>query len=133
MDTDPTAYCIVGLITSFLLSTLFSIIKIVFLSIDKNSLPVDSERLRFYASKIEDIQEKRSFLNATVSFGKTLANTSFAILAFYCTTSLYSLLAWYQSAAIACAISLVILSVFAYTIPRALALRFLGGEIRDVL
>ncbi len=116
--------CVIGLLVSFLLSCFFSIVKVVFLSIDKNSLPADNERLRSYAAKIEDIQEKRAFLNSTVSFGKTLANTAFAAFAYTTAFALLPSLDWYQSLIAACAFSVVVLSVFAYVVPRALALRF---------
>ena len=124
MDSDPVGSCLIILIVSYLLSTFFSIIKIVFLSIDKNSLPADNERLRYYASKIEDIQEKLTFLNATVSFGKTLTNTVFAICAHFIAASLYPRAPWYQPVILSGAFSLVVLATFAYTIPRAFAMRF---------
>jgi CBS domain containing-hemolysin-like protein len=116
--------CIIGLVACYLLSSFFSIIKIVFLSIDKNSLPADDERLRYYAAKIESIQEKRTFLNTTVAFGTTLANTTFAMFSFCLATQLLPHLPRYQLLIIAGAFSLVTITVFAYTIPRAVALRF---------
>ncbi|MBD3390749.1 MAG: DUF21 domain-containing protein [Chitinivibrionales bacterium] len=123
LDSGPAGICIAGAAASYVLSAFFSVVKIVFLSVDRNSVPADNERLRYYASKIEDIQERMSFLNTTVSFGKTLANTAFAVFVFCAVQYLFPRWEWYHVLLAAWALSLVVLTVFAYTLPRAVAAR----------
>ncbi len=124
MDTDPSISLIVGLILFFLTSAFFSVIKIIFSSTDKNSLPADNERLRYLASKIEEIQENRAKLSATVSFGKTVSNTLFSICAYMLTLHLFPEYSLYLSLTISAAFSVIVLTYFAYSIPRALTLCF---------
>lgn len=124
MDSNPSMVYITFLILFFLLSAFFSVIKIIFYSTDKNSFPIDNEKLRYLASKIEDAQENKSILATTVAFGKTLSNTSFAIIAFCLTPQLFPDLTLLSSIIITILFSVVILSIFAYAIPRALILYY---------
>lgn len=120
MDSDPSISYIAGLILLYIASTVFSVIKIIFSSTDKNALPADNERLRYLASKIEEIQENRAKLTATVSFGKTLANTFFAICAYCLTELLFTELSQAWVLTISVAFSILVLTFFSYVIPRAL-------------
>ena len=112
------------LILSFLLSTFFSVIKIIFNSTDKNSFPIDNEKLRYLASKIEDIQENKTVLATTVSFGKTFSNTTFAVIAFCLISQQFPEMSLLTSVILTILFSVVILSIFAYAIPRALSLYY---------
>ncbi|MFW6221678.1 MAG: hemolysin family protein [Fibrobacterota bacterium] len=125
MDSDPGAsFLLIALILFFLISAFFSTVKVVFLSIDKNSLPADEERLRFYASKIEDILEHRSLLNSTVSFGKTISNVAFSIIFFAYMQAVLPSHSWGSVFSISVIASILILSIFAYVLPRTIALRW---------
>ena len=124
MDSNPSMIYITFLILFLLLSSFFSVIKIIFYSTDKNSFPIDNEKLRYLASKIEDAQDNKSILATTVAFGKTLSNTSFAIIAFCLTPQLFPDLTLLSSIIITILFSVVILSIFAYAIPRALILYY---------
>jgi len=122
LDNDPSISYIAGLIILYIVSTFFSVIKIIFSATYKNSLPSDKERLRYIASKIEDIQENRAKLTATVSFGKTLVNTSFAVCAYLLTKLIFPQHTQALGLTISIAFSVIVLTFFSYTIPRALIL-----------
>ncbi len=125
MESDPSAsFFVTGLIVSFLLSTLFSSIKIIFNSIDKNTIPADDDQLRYYASKVEMILENKALFNSTVSFGKTIANVLFAIFSYLFINHLFTGLKLYQSVLLPLLFCAIILSLLAYQIPRAFALKF---------
>lgn len=124
MDSDPYVAYIIGLILFYTTSTFFSVVKIIFSLTDKNSLPVDNDRLRYFASKIEDILENKVLFSSTVSFGKNIANAGFSILAYCLCTVLLPDYSHLQLIIISLSISVVILSVFAHAIPRAFALYF---------
>lgn len=124
MEPDPSTSLIIILILLYFISTFFSIIKIVFSSTDINALPADNERLHYIASKIEEIVKNKPKLTITVSIGKTIANISFSIIAFQLFTYYFSNFSLLGSIAATVGISSVILTIFAYTIPRALALHY---------
>ncbi|KMQ52474.1 Magnesium and cobalt efflux protein CorC [Chitinispirillum alkaliphilum] len=117
-------FYITGLIISFLVSIYFSIVKIVFTSLDRTTQASEDEHLRFYTSRIEQILKKRALLSGNVSFGKTLANTSFAILSFGYLGYLFPDLPQVERFLISLLFSVVILELFAHQIPRAFALRW---------
>jgi CBS domain containing-hemolysin-like protein len=120
---------LIGLILSFLFSAYFSVVKIIFSSVDRSALPADNERLRFYASKIEDILESRTLLNTTVSFGKTVSNVSASILLFGYIGALTPARGFWNALGMSVLIGTPSLSLFAYAIPRAFALRFFGSFV----
>lgn len=126
MDTDPSAssYLIILLVICYLLSTLFSIIKTVFKSVDRSSIPPNAERQRYYASKIEHALEHKTYLGILTSFGRTFANTLFAVISFWLAQRLYPEYGAFEHGVSAFMFSLVVLTLFAYTIPRAVAIRF---------
>lgn len=124
MDSDPSILFIVILILSFFLSTFFSVVKIIFNSTDKNSFPVDNEKLRYLASKIEDIQGNKTVLATTVSFGKTFSNTTFSVITFCLISQLFPEINLLTSVILTVLFSVIILPIFAYTIPRALTLYY---------
>ncbi len=115
---------LIGLCISFLLSSYFSVVKIIFSSVDRSALPADNERLRYYASKIEDILEDRTLLNATVSFGKTVANAAFALFTYGYIRAIRPEQGVWGAIGLAALIAVMALSLLTYAIPRAFALRF---------
>jgi CBS domain containing-hemolysin-like protein len=124
LESDPRAsFFITGLIVSFLLSALFSSIKIVFNSIDKSTIPADDDHLRYYASKVEDILENWALFNSTIALGRTATNIIFAVFCYLYTNNLFPNLSFYQSILFPILFSTIFLSLFAYEIPRAFALR----------
>ncbi len=126
LDTDPSAssYLIILLVICYLFSALFSIIKTVFTSVDRSSIPPNAERQRYYASKIEHVLEHKSFLGILTSFGRTFANSAFAIIAFLLAQRLYPAFGAIEHAIMAFGLSVAVLTLFAYTVPRAIAMRF---------
>ena len=125
MESDPSAsFIIIGLAFSFLLSCLFSIIKLIFNSVDNEVVSADDEHLRYYSSQVENIFENRALLNSTVSVGRTFANISFAIFSFLLSRIFFKDLPPYQAIFIPVAFSMFVLSLLAYEIPRAFALRY---------
>ena len=125
LDSDPSiSWYIAGLVFSFLLSALFASVKIVFNSIDKSTIAADDDMLRYYGSKVESILRNWTILNSTVAFGRTLANTLFAILSYCLSTILFPHLPGLQSVLYPFLFSILFLSLFAYVLPRTVALRF---------
>ena len=81
MESDPAlTILLICLVLSFLLSSIFSVVKIIFYSIDSASIPADNEYLRFSASKVETILKNESLFKNTVSFGRTFSNVFFTVL-----------------------------------------------------
>jgi putative hemolysin len=125
LEGDPAAsFFIAGLIVSFLLSTFFASIKIMFYSVDKNTISPDDEHLRHYASKVEDVLEDRILLNSTVAFGRTISNVGFAVVCYAYTKIIFSHVSPYKSILFSSLFSVLFLSLFAYVIPRALSLKY---------
>ncbi len=128
MEGDPAgSFFITGLIISFILSSFFSIIKIIFSSIERSHIPADDEHLRYYASKIDDILENRPAVSGTVSLGKTLSNCAFAILSFAYFRVLFPEAVSFNTWIVPLLFSFLVLGLFAHYVPRALALRFYRG------
>ena len=125
MEGDPSVVIvIIALVVSFLLSTLFSVVKIIFTSIDFGSIPADDEYLRFYASKVEDILKKDAVFKNTVSFGRTCSNSIFTIFSYFFISIYFPHLSVIQIVVYAIVSSIIVLTLFAYDIPRAFAKRF---------
>ncbi|MBD3421867.1 MAG: DUF21 domain-containing protein [Chitinivibrionales bacterium] len=124
MEPPPDLLCLIVLIVLLLLSSFFSVVKVIFSSSTRYSAATDDEREKYYASKIEKIIEQKEVLSATISFGKTCSNTSFSIVAFICLPMILPHLRLAQRGLIAFCFSAFFLSLFAYFIPRAVALRF---------
>lgn len=123
MDSDPTRFYVAGLVACYLVSTFFSAIKIIFSSSDRNSIPSHNERLRYFASKIDAVNENALFA-VSVSFGKTVANSTFAVLAFVLTRHLLPDRPAVQTLCVSVVSTVTVLSLCAYTIPRALVTCF---------
>ena len=124
MESDPQAsFFITGLIISFLLSALFASIKIVFSSIEKSTIPADDDHLRYYVSKVEEILENWALFSSTIALGRTTANIMFALFCYLYINDLFPYLLFYQSVLFPILFSTIFLSLFAYQIPRAFALR----------
>lgn len=128
MEGDPSVIIVTaGLILSFFLSAIFSIVKVIFKSIDVSSIPADDEYLRYSASRVEHLLENEPLLKSTVSLGRTFANTSFAILAFISCSYYFPYLPLYQKVVFPLLFSFLTLSLFAYDIPRAFAMQYYRG------
>lgn len=125
MEGDPSIIIILSLfVLTFILSVIFSIVKIVFIAFDTGSLPADDEYLRFYASKIEQVMKNEPLFEETVAFGRILANTGFSLFAYLICAHYYPYLVVYQKILFPLAFSVILLSLFAGNIPRALAKRY---------
>lgn len=125
MEGDPAgSFYITGLIVSFILSSFFSIIKIIFSSVERSNITADDEHLRYYSSKIEDVLKNRQMVSGIASVGKTFSNVAFAILSFSYFQVLFPDAVALQTWTVPFLFSFVVLSLFAHYIPRAFALRF---------
>ncbi|GBU22956.1 hypothetical protein R80B4_02869 [Fibrobacteres bacterium R8-0-B4] len=135
MNDDGITAIIVYMAGAFILSAFFSVIKIIFASAEQGDVGADDERLRYYASRIDEILKNRATLSDTVTVGKTLCNVSFAVLSL----KLHSIFAFdlYGDNVppqalwlVPIAFSFVTLVLFAHYVPRAFALRFYRGMVR---
>jgi CBS domain containing-hemolysin-like protein len=117
------------LVCTFSLSAFFSVIKIIFSSVEKSTIGADDEHLRYYASKVGAILKDRAALSSAVVVGKTLSNTAFAVLAFNYHEILFPDAAPAQKWGAPLAFSFIALTLFSHYIPRAFALRFYRGYI----
>jgi CBS domain containing-hemolysin-like protein len=108
----------------FAMSSFFSMVKIVFVSIDKLTPVDDDSALSRYSALIKKIEENRGLLSATVSLGKSFANIAFSIITFRTLQLCLPSAPPYQMAVAAFLFSLVILSVGGHFIARALAICF---------
>ncbi|MBD3319587.1 MAG: DUF21 domain-containing protein [Chitinivibrionales bacterium] len=118
----PLPYCIIGILICFAVSAFFSVVKIIFSATDKQAIDADDDHLRSLVSKIESIKENRDMLIATVSTGKTFANTGFVLFCFCLTSTAAGDLCGASRLGIAFGVSVTVLSLFAYVLPRAIAL-----------
>ena len=135
MDGDGVTAIILYMVVAFILSAFFSVIKIIFASAEKGDVGADDERLRYYASRIDEILKNRATLSDTVTVGKTLCNVAFAVLAL----KLHSMFIsdFYEDSVppqalwlVPIAFSFLTLTLFAHYIPRAVALRFYRGMVK---
>ena len=125
MEGDPSLLILISLLTVFfVVSAVFSVVKIVFTSFVSASIPADDEYLRYLVSKTETILENRSIFNNTVSFGRTFSNIGFSLLSLVIVSELFPYLYFYQKILISLLFSLLVLTLFAYDVPRAMAKPF---------
>ncbi|MFP4012583.1 MAG: hemolysin family protein [Chitinispirillaceae bacterium] len=125
MEGDPAgSFYITGLIVSFILSSFFSVIKIIFSSVERSNITADDEHLRYYSSKIEDVLKNRHMVSGIASVGKTFSNVAFAILSFSYFQVLFPHAVSLQTWTVPFLFSFIVLSLFGHYIPRAFALRF---------
>ena len=84
MESGPAmSIFIVGLVFSFLLSALYSIVKIVFNAIIDGANPAEGdETLRYYASQAQQILGNKALLNSTVSIGRTFGAAGFTLFSY---------------------------------------------------
>jgi len=125
LESGPSvSFFIAGLVFSFLLSVLFSVIKIIFNSIANGVIPTEDEHLRYYSSQVEDVLENQELVNSTVSFGRIVSIASFSILSYLLFNHFIPGLKPLQAFGIPLIISIFILALFSYEIPRAFSMRF---------
>ncbi len=124
MDSGPAvSYLITGIIISFLVSTLFSCVKIIFLSIDKSTSSSDDDNQRLYSLQVENIFKNRSILSSTVSIGKTIGSTSFSVFLYLLLSQLHPSQSILYRIVFTVVISFVLLNLLGHEIPRATALK----------
>ena len=125
MEGDPSTVIFLALlILTFILSVVFSIVKIVFLSFDSGSLSTDDEYIRFYGAKIEQVLKNEPLFEETVTFGRILSNTGFSLFAYVTCLHYFPYLSVYRKVLFPFAGSVLVLSLFAGDIPRAFAKRY---------
>lgn len=126
MESGPSVSILVaGLIFTFFLSALYSVIKIVFNAIIDCINPTEEdETLRYYITQAETILVNRPLLNSVISVGRTLAATGFSLFCYFLFVRIFPDLSFYESIAIPLITSIIVITLFAYEIPRALAMRY---------
>jgi Hemolysins and related proteins containing CBS domains len=108
----------------FAMSSFFSMVKIIFVSIDKIT-PLDEEStLTRTITHIKELQENKNLFAATVSLGKSFANIAFSIISFRILLLYLPFSQPYQLVIVAFAFSLIVLSVGGHFIARAFAICF---------
>jgi len=127
---DPRcALYITGLVTAFILSAFFSIIKVIFSSVERSIIDADDEHLRYYASKISDILKNRPRISSTVVVGKNLCNIAFVLFTFNFHALLFPQAQNLQQWSVSIVFSFIMLTLFTHYIPRAFAMRFYRSYI----
>lgn len=130
MDLDPSpGQYVISLIIAYFFSSYFSIVKIVFSSFDKNALASDQDGLRQYASKIEEIEKNRLLFGSVVSIGRTCSNIAFSIVSYLFVAQELTRLHPLRVVGITFGASALVLTLFAYFIPRVFARRYTIGFI----
>lgn len=126
MESGPAvSIFIAGLVFSFLLSALYSIVKIVFSAIIDGANPAEGdETLRYYASQSQQILENKSLLNSTVSIGRTFGAAGFTLFSYLLFCRFFPGISFLQSIGISVFFSFVVISLLSYEIPRAFAMRY---------
>jgi Hemolysins and related proteins containing CBS domains len=108
----------------FAMSSFFSMVKIIFVSINKIT-PIEEEpTLTRVISQINKLQENKTYFAATVSLGKSFANIAFAIISFHIIQLCLPFARPYQLVLVAFIFSLIVLSVGGHFIARAFAICF---------
>ena len=108
----------------FAMSSFFSMVKIIFVSIDKIS-PLDEEStLTRTITHIKELRENKNPFAATVSLGKSFANIAFSIISLRLLLLCLPYTQPYQLVIAAFAFSLIVLSVGGHFIARAFAICF---------
>jgi CBS domain containing-hemolysin-like protein len=121
---NPLALYTAALIVFFALSAFFSMVKIVFASIEQNTPPDDDAHLKHYYGLIEELYKNKLNLATTVSLGKSIANAAFILASLQTILLIWPAMRPVQACAWAFIVSIVILTFGAHNIPRACALRF---------
>ncbi len=125
MEGHPSTVIVLAmLVLSFALSAIFSSIKIVFTSIAAGSIPSDDEYFRFYCSKVESILHQEPLFSSTVSFERTFANCSFTLLTYLFLQRQFPAVSVLQQILTSLLVSIAVLTLFGYEIPRALAKKY---------
>jgi Mg2+/Co2+ transporter CorB len=124
LDSGPTAiYLITGIVISYLLSSFFSCVKIVFLSMGNAGPSSDNDDQKLYSLEVESIFKNRSMLSCTVSIGKTIANSSFSVFVFLLTARYLDAQSITWKILSSVLISFFFISLIGHEIPRAIALK----------
>ena len=124
MNNNPSAMYLLAIAFFFAMSSFFSMVKIIFVSIDKIS-PLDEEStLTRTITHIKELQENKNLFAATVSLGKSFANIAFSIISFRLLLLCLPYTQPYQLVIAAFAFSLIVLSVGGHFIARAFAICF---------
>ncbi|MCL2689170.1 MAG: hemolysin family protein [Chitinispirillia bacterium] len=129
MEDPQCALFITGLVTAFILSAFFSIIKVIFSSVERSVIEADDEHLRYYASKINDILKNRSKVSSTVVVGKTLSNIAFTLFAFNFHAIIFPQAQFIEQWVISIVFSFITLTLLGHYVPRAFAMRFYRSYI----
>lgn len=124
METDPIILFGIILLCAYLMSSYFSMVKIIFALIDRNSVPTDNEKLRYLVSKIETVLENKKLFSSIVAFGKTLSNVIITISIIELTPLIFTNnnFTYMHHISISLSAAIFIMAVLAYAIPRAIAL-----------
>jgi len=125
LESDSSLTIIIAILSlTFILSSIFSVIKIIFYSIHSASIPADNEYLRFSASKVEAILENEVLFKSTVSFGRTFSNVAFTVFMVQLVAILFPGLSLFRQCGYAIGGSLFLLTLFANNLASVIAKPF---------
>jgi CBS domain containing-hemolysin-like protein len=108
----------------FAISSFFSMLKIIFVSVDKLGLIEEESLLSRCITRIKELEENKSLVAATVSLGKSFANIAFSITSFRTLQICLPVTPPYQLVFVAFIFSLAVLSIGGHFIARAFAICF---------
>ena len=130
MESDPSVtFLIVCLVITFLLSSFFAIVKIVFNSVNNSQVSTDEGYLKAYGERIENLLERQPQFANIVTIGRVFSSTLFSITVFLLFRIIFPENRLYTITAISFAVSSATLILFTNEIPRAFALRFYRGYL----
>ena len=112
------------LVFFFVMSSFFSMVKIIFVSIDKLTPVEEKPTLTRSITRIKELLKNRTLFASTVSLGKSFANIAFSIASFRALQICLPDTRPYQLVIAAFAFSLIMLSIGGHFIARAFAICF---------
>jgi putative hemolysin len=130
LESDlSVTFLIVCLVITFLLSSFFAVVKIVFNSVNNGQISADESYLKTYGERIENLLERQPQFDNIVTIGRVFSSTLFSITVFLLFRIIFPANHLYSITAISFAVSSAVLILFTNEIPRAFALRFYRGYL----
>ncbi|MFW5959730.1 MAG: hemolysin family protein [Chitinivibrionales bacterium] len=129
MDTDTTVFYVILFAVSYLFTVFFNIIPILLSPIDKDSIPHKDDRMRYFASKVEELFKNNILFHSSVITGRITSLTVLILSGLPIIQNiLEGVIAENESLVVISAILLIVFIIlFVYLIPDAAA-RNLNGK-----
>jgi putative hemolysin len=124
LNNNPIVIYLLMLVFFFVMSSFFSMVKIIFVSIEKITPAEEKPGLTRAIAHIKELVEDKTLFASTVSLGKSFANIAFSIAGFRALQICLPDTRPYQLVIAAFAFSLIMLSIGGHFIARAFAICF---------